>query len=393
MPIGRISKRSVEALSPDPTRDVYLRDDLVKGFLVKVTRTGTRGYHFEYKNHARKTRRILLGKHGEVTAEAARRQARHFANIRRAGDDPAQPRTDHRKAKTVGEVADRWLEQVGVVRKQKTLRDYRGWVNREIRPRLGDFKVTDVVLEDLEKIRKELQNKKVTFNRTYACLNALFNFAIKRGWAKTNPCLGLTKFDEDRVVHFFSKQDLQRLKVVLTDHEQKGNCPGGIDAVKLLALTGCRLNEILQLRWTQVSFNKELLELPDSKTGAKKVTLGKSAIRTLSAIQLRQVTAGHYDPNGFVCRGAMGDAVGSLPKWWRCWREEAGLGEATLHWFRHTFATRATSHGISLHAVKNLLGHKTIAMTEKYAHPTAEAERAAADTVAQLLEDDLLSSD
>jgi integrase len=393
MPIGRISKRSVEALSPDPTRDVYLRDDLVKGFLVKVTRTGTRGYHFEYKNHARTTRRLHLGQHGECTAVEARRKAREFADMRRAGHDPAQPRTDQRKAPTLGIVLDRWLEQVAIIRKPKTLRDYRGWVDREIRPRLGSHKVTDVSLEDIEKIRKALQNKRVTFNRVYACLNAAFNFAIKRRWAQTNPCVGLTKFDEDRVVHFFSKQDLQRLKVVLNDHEREGNCLGGIDAVRLLALTGCRLNEILQLHWNQVAFNKESLELPDSKTGAKRVTVGKSALDVLQAIQLRQVVAGHFDAKGFVCRGATGNAVGNLPKWWRRWREGADLGEATLHMFRHTYATRAANHGVPLHTVKGLMGHRSSVTTERYAHPNEGAERTAADTVAQLLEDDLLSSD
>ena len=385
MPIKRITKRAVEGMAPDPTRDVYLRDDRVKGFFAKLTPRGSLSYSYEYKNAARKTRRIFLGVHGELTPEQARSKAQRFANIKRAGDDPARPRTERRKAKTVNEVADRWLQQAAIDCKPQTVRDYDGWVDREIRPRLGDYKITDVEIEDIEKLRAELLDKKVTFNRAHACLSALFNYAIRKHWVKGNPCQGVEKLEEKPRVRKFEDDDLKRLKVVLDKAEARGDCPAGVDAIKLLQITGCRLNEIVQLKWAHVNFSKGLLELPDSKTGEKEVALGTVAINALTRIQLRQVTTGYYDSkNGFVCRGPSGSPVTSLPKWWRRWRAEANLDGATLHMFRHTFATRAANHGIPIHTLKGMLGHKNISMTEKYSNASKETEREAADVVADL---------
>ena len=69
---------------------------------------------------------------------------------------------------------------------------------------------------------------------------------------------------------------------VLREMEEEGlELPSAIAAVMLLILTGCRLNEIMTLKWQYVDLAAGVLNLPDSKTGAKVVHIGKPAIGTL----------------------------------------------------------------------------------------------------------------
>jgi integrase len=68
--------------------------------------------------------------------------------------------------------------------------------------------------------------------------------------------------------------------------EQEGiEDPYAIAAIRLLVFTGCRLNEIMTLKWGYVDFKGRCLRLPDSKTGARVVHLGAPALKVLSGLQ------------------------------------------------------------------------------------------------------------
>ena len=107
MAVGKISKRSVDATRP-ASKDSYLWDTAIKGFAVKVTPRGTKTYLFEYKDAARKTRRVTIGRHGVITAEQARDCAKGHAAKVELGGDPAADKSDRRAALTVQELADQW---------------------------------------------------------------------------------------------------------------------------------------------------------------------------------------------------------------------------------------------------------------------------------------------
>lgn len=75
---------------------------------------------------------------------------------------------------------------------------------------------------------------------------------------------------------FLSATELRRVGEVLREMEQEGiEFPSAIDAARLLILTGCRLGEIMTLRWEHVDVASKALRLPASKTGAKVVYLGQ----------------------------------------------------------------------------------------------------------------------
>lgn len=87
---GRITSRAVESVSAGE-RDQYIWDFELPGFGVKVTPAGSRVYLVQYRIGGRKgrTRRITIGRHGSITAEAARETATRIKETLNAGRDPA----------------------------------------------------------------------------------------------------------------------------------------------------------------------------------------------------------------------------------------------------------------------------------------------------------------
>ena len=150
--------------------------------------------------------------------------------------------------------------------------------------------------------------------------------------------------------------------------------PSAIAAVMLLILTGCRLNEIMTLKWEYVDLDAGVLNLPDSKTGAKTVYLGP-AIDTLR--RLPRLPGNPWMIYGIKTGGRLID----LQPFWQRLRARARLKDARIHDLRHTFASAAVAAGQGLPMIGKLLGHTQVATTARYAHLAADPVKAAADHV------------
>jgi integrase len=145
------------------------------------------------------------------------------------------------------------------------------------------------------------------------------------------------------------------------------------NAIRLLLYTGCRLREILYLRWTEVDFERGLLHLPDSKTGRKTIVLNVSAL---------DVIAGCSRIGAFVIAGDRPDRPRhDLKRPWEQIREAAGLGSVRLHDLRHTHASIGVAAGLGLPIVGKLLGHASQATTARYAHLADDPVRRASDLI------------
>lgn len=106
----KITKRAVDTLAPEKGRDVFLWDSELKGFGVRVTSGGSRTYLIQYRNDEGRTRRLVLGRHGALTPETARRLAIEKLGAVAKGQDPSEERRALRDALTVAEVCDWYLE-------------------------------------------------------------------------------------------------------------------------------------------------------------------------------------------------------------------------------------------------------------------------------------------
>ena len=151
--------------------------------------------------------------------------------------------------------------------------------------------------------------------------------------------------------------------------------PHAIAAIRLLMLTGCRLSEILKLQWGDVDFNRGLLDLSDSKTGAKEVLLGAAALKVLAEIP-------RLKGNPYVIVGESKDRPRSdLKRPWKRITTHADLANLRLHDLRHSFASVGVASGMGLAVIGKLLGHASPITTARYAHIAEDASRRALNTI------------
>jgi integrase len=159
-----------------------------------------------------------------------------------------------------------------------------------------------------------------------------------------------------------------------------------VAAFRLLLLTGCRLSEIQKLEWGHVDTDSGELHLPDSKTGAKTVHLGQSALDVLRGLP-------RVAENPYVIVGKrQASYLTDLQHPWRRMRAAAGLEGVRIHDLRHTFASGGLAVGEGLSMIGKLLDHTQIQTTARYAHLASDPMRAAANKISDRLASALLSA-
>ncbi|MGH1569785.1 tyrosine-type recombinase/integrase [Methylobacterium sp. P31] len=408
----RISKRTVDALEPREKAYVVYDAELT-GFGVRVapastkTPEGLKTFIVEYRPGAggRSVRsvRLAIGRYGIITPDDARRIARDKLAQARTGEDPAAQRRQDRGTPTVAAVAEKWMaEQVKEKFSTKTQVLYRSYLDRHVIPAIGSKKVNLVTPGDVDALHVALgaSGKQPTANRLVSMLSAVFNFALRRRLAPagfTNPVFGLERYREEKRERFLTTAELQRLGDVLRQAETTGLAwdprptgklkhapklenrreiysPHVTGAIRLLLFTGCRLREILHLRWSEVDFERGLLFLPKSKTGAKTVVLNAPALDVLAAL-----------PRAAAFVIASGDPEkprADLQRPWARITAAAGLEGLRIHDLRHSFASVGAGGGMGLPIVGKLLGHTNSSTTARYSHLHADPLRQASERIA-----------
>jgi integrase len=194
----------------------------------------------------------------------------------------------------------------------------------------------------------------------------------------SNPCRHVPKYREHKRERYLSQVELQRLGQVLSEAEQDGSeTQHIIAAFRLLILTGCRLGEIQTLQWGFIT--DQGMELPDTKTGARRIPLPSAARAVLSALP-------RVDDNPYVIIGkVLGKHATDFQHPWRRIRERGGLSGVRIHDLRHTYASNAVSSGMPIQMVGRLLGHTQIQTTMRYAHLADDPVKQAAEENAERL--------
>lgn len=381
----KITKRLVEAAEVRD-KDYIVFDSEIPGFGARILPSGKRSYLVQYRV-GRKCRRMSLGLHGVVTTEKARGEAIKVLGRVRDGDDPAGAREKARTELTVEDLGRRVIDEHAAHHcKPGTVTGYRYYVKAYIRSRIGHLRISEVERSDIAKFQHDLRHAPVQANRCLQFLSKAFNLAEVWGLRPdgTNPCRHIKKYPEKKRERYLTKEELARLGEVLRQCEQEGiESPSAINALRLLIFTGCRLSEIMTLKWNYVDFEGSALHLPDSKTGAKTVHVGAPALEVLSKIE-------RTEGNPWVITGRKpGAHLTDLQPPWRRIRKRAGIEDVRIHDLRHTFASIAVASGQGLPMIGKLLGHTQVQTTARYAHLAADPVKLAANAVAGSLRDAL----
>ena len=385
----KLTKRIVESIDP-AGKEVFVWDGQLNGFGVRVKPSGVCSYLVQYRNQHGRTRRLALGQHGIITCEQARKiAAQHLAAVQ-AGADPSGDRHIRRTAPSMNALLDAFLvEHVSEKLKPSTARDYRSMIERLIKPKLGMLKVETVDHRKIAGLHRSLRSTPRQANYVVSILSKAFAWGELHGFPMPpggSPTRGIERFREVKKERYLSAPELARLGQVLADAERESiEMPTVVAALRLLVFTGCRLSEILTLKWDYVDIEQECLRLPDSKTGAKVVHLNAPAMTLLTCIE-------RVEGNPFVITGRNeGQHLVNLDKAWRRIREKGRLGDVRIHDLRHSFASVAASAGFGLPVIGALLGHTQAATTHRYTHLAGHPLKQASNAVGQRLADAMRS--
>jgi integrase len=381
----RLTKRVVDAATPG-SADSFLWDQTVKGFGAKLTPAGAKTYVLQYRCKGRQ-RRYTIGRHGSPwTVDEARTEAvRLLAEVVR-GNDPADLKRDDRGDITFAAFAERYLrEHADLHKKVRSAALDRQLLRTHILPAIGTRRLGQVTRAEVARMHRSLAETPVAANHALNLTSAMLTLAERWGLRQegSNPCRNIEKFKERSRQRFLSEVEIARLGEALGEAEEAGSPPAAIAAIRLLIFTGARKTEVLTLEWRWVNFERSLIELPDSKTGAKAIYLNAPAIGLLA--DLPRIAG-----NPFVLPGdRTGAHIVNIEKTWRRVRNAARLDDVRIHDLRHSFAAVGASAGFSLPLIGALLGHTEVATTARYAHlasgPVQRANEAIGERIAAAL--------
>jgi integrase len=383
----RLTKRVVESVAPKD-KEFYIWDAEIPGLGLRVLPSGRRQYIVQYRA-GRRSRRLSLGPSSILSPEQARNRALSILVEVRGGKDPAEERNENRNALLVKELAQRFDDQhISVRLKPMTAREYRRALKKIILPKIGRMTVKNITRADIARFHHDMRSRPYQANRCLAIISKMFNVAELWGLRAdgSNPTRLIPKYPERSRERFLTMAEIKHLGGILREIEAEGKeMPSAILAIRLLLYTGCRLNEIMTLKWEYVDLEAAVLNLPDSKTGAKTVYLGKPAIELL---EKAPVIVG----NPWVIIGALpGARLTDLQPFWQRVRARAGLEGVRIHDLRHTFASTAVAAGHSLPIIGKLLGHTQVQTTARYAHLAASPAMTAAESITSVLDQALAS--
>lgn len=377
--MAKLTKRYIDSLQP-PDKETILWDGELSGFGLRHYPTGRKVYIVQYKLHGR-TRRKTVGKHGVLTAEEARKEAKLVQADVARGADPSADRKARLRSPTIADLGERFLkEHVNLHCKQTTYYDYSNLLRKVVVPILGGIKTSEITFADIQTFHLKRKDTPYQANRGVMMLSKMLNLAEDWGLRpmNSNPTKRIKKYPEVEKKRYLDEEEQERLGDVLGNLLRRGEITRYVFAAfYLLLLTGCRLGEVQRLKWEYVT--RTHLELPDSKTGRRRIPLPRAARDLLETLNRR-------DGNPYVILGDHGTGYyNDLQKPWRKIRARAELEDVRVHDLRHTYASVAVMNGIDPFMLKEILGHKNLSTTLRYAHLSDDAVQKAAGQIANRL--------
>jgi len=400
-----INTKLIPQLKPND-KQYDVRDNKLKGFLIRVHPSGKMSYVCEYA----RGKRINIGPVGILTPTQARDRAREILSDVMRGINPKTIKSNHTVASFLKKHYEPWAE-THLKRGQETVNR----IKRCFALALGEKSISDItplMIEHWRTKRLDLGRNPVTVNTDLRALKAMLSKAVQWGVIDTHPIAGLKllKTDSPSHVRYLTKEEEHQLRIALDTRGEElrtkrkrmnawlkeRNYPllpdlralSFVDHLKPMILvslnTGIRRGALFELRWKDVNFAEALLTVRGqiAKSGkTRHIPLNREALETLAAWQ-KQVPS---EEENLVFASENGKPFNTIKTAWGSFLKKANIKNFRWHDMRHHFASRLVMASVDLNTVRELLGHADIQMTLRYAH-LAPAHKA--EAVAKLLDDD-----
>lgn len=372
-----LTERQIRDAMPE-RRTRILWDSQIKGLGLRITPRGTKSYILNYRVATRECRATLARASGLSLKAARERAAEELAAIRAGRPHPLERRREANAAPSVADGLDRFFTEfaparIGIGRmSERTVKEYRKQADRYLVPALGKRKIRDVARSDVEAMVETLPM--VQRNRVLALVSRLFTLFETWEWRpqNTNPARGIERAREEPRDRTFSEAELFALAQALRHWEDR--CPTQVAAIRLAAVTGLRIGEILAICWEHLDLETGRLTLPKTKTGRRFHDLPAAALAILNdlpRINAWALTMGRDAPVTYA----------TVRKFFTTAATTAGLVDVRLHDLRRTVMTRAAMAGVGTHVLRDLLGHRTTAMADRYIRSVGNPVRDAREQV------------
>ncbi|MCY4589369.1 MAG: tyrosine-type recombinase/integrase [Alphaproteobacteria bacterium] len=375
-----------DAKSEGKARTLWDRE--VAGLGLQITQGGKKNYVLRYRAAGRK-RQAILCRAGEASLREVRKRAgEELLRIRSGESDPLERQREAREAPTVGDLCDRFLNEHAPARVERgrmsprTLKEYRYQIGHYVLPPLDRLRVEDVKRLDIERAVTGL--KPITRNRVLALLSRLMSYAESVEWRRQNdnPCRHVERSREEARDRTLSGAELAALAAALSGAEERHPAP--VAAIRFAITTGLRIGEILAVRWVDVDMEGGRLILPSTKTGRRIHDLPSPAAAVLAGIP-------HVGEFVFSTRGDARMTYSHVRKVFVEIVGKAGLQDVRLHDLRRGYMTQAAMAGVTAHVLRDLMGHRSAQVADKYIRslgdPVRRARELTSQTLAAMMED------
>ena len=262
------------------------------------------------------------------------------------------------------------------------------WVKEEmlfriwISPVMGNKMLNTISQFDIEKMKKQMKDANKapkTINYAIDVIRMAFNMAIRWGYASNNPAVGVKRPKKDnRRIRFLTREEANALL-----EECKRRSRQLYEIASLSLYTGMRFGEIANLTYQNIDFDNKLIYIKDPKNQSNRVAY------MIPQVEKILKDKGPGLPDELVFKDRNLKQLKSISKSFDRAVKTLGLNNGitdprnrvVFHTFRHTFASWLAIQGTPIYTIKELMGHKTLAMTERYSHLAPDTKQEAVKKV------------
>jgi integrase/recombinase XerC len=221
-----------------------------------------------------------------------------------------------------------------------------------------------------------------SINRKIACLRSYFKFLLREEVIKESPMLKIKVLKtKKKLPHFVKESDM----VTLLDHAGFEDSHEGWRQKLILELfygTGMRLSELISLRENQINLREQTLKVLGKRNKERVIPFGDSLVSIIEGYQSAKKREIVVKDHGFLIVTDSGEKlypvmVNRIVK--KYLKLFSSVEKKSPHVLRHSYATHLLSKGAEINAVKDLLGHSSLAATQVYTHNTIEKLKKAFD--------------